>query len=115
MIDKINYAIEKIGQRTLFDIDYPLMDSLDLALQKRPAMTTGWINEFSNLGLQLIKENALIAHMKKKDRRLSETASDRVSMLSEAPSLNTIMQAIDTNVEMLNVVNELNFNTLNFC
>ena len=32
MIDKLNYAIEKIGQRTLYDIDYPLMDSLDLAL-----------------------------------------------------------------------------------
>ena len=32
MIDKINYAIEKIGKRTLFDIDYPLMDSLDLLI-----------------------------------------------------------------------------------
>lgn len=31
-IDRINYAIDKIGSRTIFDIDYPLLDSLDLAL-----------------------------------------------------------------------------------
>ena len=32
IVEKINYAIDKIGQRTIFDIDYPLLDSLDLAL-----------------------------------------------------------------------------------
>ena len=94
MIEKINYAIEKIGQRTLFDIDYPLMDSLDLALQRRPSMTTGWINEFSNLGLELLKENSLLASLANRERRNS-TASDRISMISEAPSLSTLLQVID--------------------
>lgn len=32
MVERISYAIDKIGQRTIFDIDYPLLDSLDLAL-----------------------------------------------------------------------------------
>lgn len=31
-VERINYAIDKIGSRTIFEIDYPLMDSLDLAL-----------------------------------------------------------------------------------
>ena len=64
-------------------------------------MTTGWINEFSNLGLQMLKENALLAHVANRDRRLSETQSDRVSLMSEAPSLNTLMHAIDSNHEIL--------------
>ena len=47
MIERINYAIDKIGQRTIFDVDYPLLDSLDLAMQRRPSVTKGWLNEFS--------------------------------------------------------------------
>ena len=114
MIEKINYAIEKIGQRTLFDIDYPLMDSLDLALQRRPSMTTGWINEFSNLGLELLKENSLLASLANRERRNSVT-SDRISMMSEAPSLSTLMQVIDQKSDILKDVDSIDFDTLKFC
>ena len=47
MIGRINYAIDKIGQRTIFDVDYPLLDSLDLAMQRRPSVTKGWLREYS--------------------------------------------------------------------
>ena len=47
MIERLNYAIDKIGKRTIFDVDYPLLDSLDLAMQRRPSVTKGWLNEFS--------------------------------------------------------------------
>ena len=115
MIDKINYAIEKIGQRTLFDIDYPLMDSLDLALQRRPSMTTGWINEFSNLGLELLKENSLLASLANRERKDSVQYSDKISTLSEAPSLSTLMQVIDSQQDNLQMINSIDFDTLKFC
>lgn len=115
MIDKINYAIEKIGQRTLFDIDYPLMDSLDLALQRRPSMTTGWINEFSNLGLELLKENSLLASLANRERRDSIKNSDNISMMSEAPSLSTLMMVIDSQKDSLKEINSIDFDTLKFC
>ena len=47
MIERINYAIDKISQRTIFDVDYPLLDSLDLAMQRRPSVTKGWLREYS--------------------------------------------------------------------
>lgn len=66
IVERISYAIDKIGQRTIFDIDYPLMDSLDLALQRRPSnsITKGWLNEFSQMGLEILRETSLNAHMK---------------------------------------------------
>lgn len=61
---RINYAVDKIGQRTIFDIDYPVLDSLDLALQRRPEMTKGWLGEFSNMGLEILRETSVNAHIK---------------------------------------------------
>ena len=55
------------------------MDSLDLALQRRPSMTTGWINEYSNLGLELLKENSLLASLANRERRDSEQNTDKIS------------------------------------
>ena len=69
LITRINYAIEKIGQRTIFDIDYPLLDSLDLALQRRPSLTKGWLNEFSQMGLEILRETSLNAHIKQLRKR----------------------------------------------
>ena len=59
MIDRINYAIDKIGQRTIFDIDYPLLDSLDLAMQRRPSVTKGWLSEYSQLGLECLAQSSI--------------------------------------------------------
>ena len=68
-MERINYAIDKIGQRTIFDIDYPLLDSLDLALQRRPSLTKGWLNEFSKMGLEELRETSLNAHIKQMKQR----------------------------------------------
>ena len=58
-------------------------------------MTTGWINEFSNLGLELLRENSLLASRANRERKDSINNSDKISMLSEAPSLSTLMMVID--------------------
>lgn len=115
MIDRINYAIDKIGQRTIFEIDYPLLDSLDLALQRRPSMTTGWLNEFSNLGLEMIKETYLKASAGNRERKQSVSYSDKKSQLSRAPSLNTVLDVIEANASMLEDTSNLDFNTLKVC
>ena len=114
MIEKINYAIEKIGQRTIFHIDFPLSNSLDLALTQKPSMTTGWINEFSNLGLDLLKENYLIASIANRERRNSTSTSD-FSKVSEAPSLSTLLQVIEQKTDFLKEVDSIDFDTIKFC
>ena len=89
-MERINYAIDKIGQRTIFDIDYPLLDSLDLALQRRPSLTKGWLNQFSKMGLEILRETSLNAHVKQMKQRKKNQSSDTISQRSRAPSLNTI-------------------------
>ena len=58
-------------------------------------MTTGWINEFSNLGLELLRENSLLASHANRERKDSINNSDKISMLSEVPSLSTLQRVID--------------------
>lgn len=95
IVEKINYAIDKIGQRTIFDIDYPLLDSLDLALQRRPSVTKGWLNEFSQMGLEILRETSLNAHIKSMKKRKNDHSNlDTQSLQSRAPSLNTIKDYI---------------------
>ena len=58
MLDKINYAIDKIGSRTIFDIDHPILDTLDLH-ERGKNVTKGWIHEHSRLGLDLLRDQYL--------------------------------------------------------
>ena len=115
MIERINYAIDKIGQRTIFEIDYPLLDSLDLALQRRPSMTTGWLNEFSNLGLEMLKDTYLKASAGNRERKQSISQTDKQSQISRAPSLNTVLDVIEANASMLEDTSNFDFNTLKVC
>ncbi len=116
LIERINYAIDKIGQRTIFDIDYPLLDSLDLALQRRPSLTKGWLNEYSNRGLEILRETSLNAHIKQQKQRRKQNA-DTVSQsqISRAPSLNTIQEYIDEHRQVLECADTIEFDTLDFC
>ena len=114
-MERINYAIDKIGQRTIFDIDYPLLDSLDLALQRRPSLTKGWLNEFSQMGLELLRETSLNAHTKQLKERRRGMATDTLSSVSRAPSLNTIVDYIEEHKEALSQAENIDFNTLAFC
>ena len=74
MIERINYAIDKIGQRTIFDVDYPLLDSLDLAMQRRPSVTKGWLNEFSALGMECLRESSIRKSLYSQKQRDSKSA-----------------------------------------
>ena len=114
LVERINYAIDKIGQRTIFDIDYPLLDSLDLALQRRPSLTKGWLNEFSKMGLELLRETSLNAHINQMKMR-KKNSTDTMSHKSHAPSLNTIHDYIDENRRHLADADQISFNTLKFC
>lgn len=64
-------------------------------------MTTGWLNEFSNLGLELLKESSLRASLANRERRQSHSVSDVQSKLSRAPSLNTVLNVIEQNASVL--------------
>ena len=101
MIERINYAIDKIGQRTIFDVDYPLLDSLDLAMQGRPSVTKGWLNEFSQLGLECLRESSIRKSLYHQKQRDSKTPSDQVSLRSHAPSISSVLEHIQSFEEHL--------------
>lgn len=116
MVERINYAIDKIGQRTIFDIDYPLIDSLDLAIQTRPSVTKGWLGEFSSMGLEILRETSLNAHNDQQKKRQSQQQSpDTFSAVSRAPSLTTINNFIDEHRSALEGTSQIDFDTLKFC
>lgn len=51
--DRIEFAIEKIGKRSLFHVDLPIEKTLDLATTKRLDM--GWLDEFSTINLDRLR------------------------------------------------------------
>ena len=78
-------------------------------------MTKGWLNEFSKMGLEELRETSLNAHMKQmKQRKQVAQSSDEVSQRSRAPSLNTIHDYIEEHKTHLADADEINFNTLKF-
>ena len=95
MIERINYAIDKIGQRTIFDVDYPLLDSLDLAMQRRPSVTKGWLNEFSQLGLECLRESSIRKSLYQQKQRDSQSPSQEISVRSHDPNFSTVVEKIN--------------------
>ena len=78
-------------------------------------MTKGWLNEFSQMGLELLRETSLNAHTKQlKERRRGQT-TDSISAISRAPSLNTIVDYIEEHKDALSQADHIDFNTLAFC
>jgi len=115
-LEKINYAIAKIGSRTIFDIDHPILDTLDLH-ERTKSVAKGWIHEHSRLGLDLLRDqylqNSQEQHKKRTPDSTSNTGSD-FEKVSRAPSINTVMNFIsDFDVELQNV-EEIDFNIHRF-
>ena len=109
MIERINYAIDKIGQRTIFDVDYPLLDSLDLAMQRRPSVTKGWLNEFSQLGMECLRESSIRKSLYRQKQRDSVPSSEVMSMRSQDPSFSSVMEKINNNKNALVNITEVEF------
>ena len=104
MIERINYAIDKIGQRTIFDVDYPLLDSLDLAMQRKPSITKGWLNEFSALGMECLRESSIrksLYSQKQRDSKSSEGTTIRTdpSFTSKIEKLESTTKVFDNILE----------------
>ena len=59
MIHSLNYAIEKIGHRIVYLPNTAAFDDFELALRRRPCMQKFWINEFSKLGFQKMRQRSL--------------------------------------------------------
>ena len=65
MRQKIDYAIEKIGQKNIYDVD--IIAQLDLATTKRQGEdTTGWLREFSSIHMEEVRNDYLENVMAKK-------------------------------------------------
>ena len=94
MIERINYAIDKISQRTIFDVDYPLLDSLDLAMQRRPSVTKGWLREYSQLGLECLAQSSIRRSLYQQRNRAQSNAPSE-SVRSHSASLQTVHDEID--------------------
>lgn len=111
MIERINYAIDKIGQRTIFDIDYPLLDSLDLAMQRRPSVTKGWLSEYSQLGLECLVQSSIRRSLYEQKNRSNQAPSERASGRSHGSSVREVQESMDDNYKVLEGCNRIDFNT----
>ena len=109
MIERLNYAIDKIGKRTIFDVDYPLLDSLDLTMQRRPSISKGWVNEFSKLGMECLRESSIRKRLAQQKKRESIPSSEVMSMRSQDPSFSSIMEKINIYKNALVNITEVDF------
>ena len=51
-----------------------MLDSLDLAMQRRPSVTKGWLNEFSALGMECLRESSIRKSLYSQKQRESKSA-----------------------------------------
>ena len=58
IIAQLNYSIDKISSRQIYEIDQPFLDSLDLH-ESRQSVTKGWIHEFSSMRLDILRDISL--------------------------------------------------------
>ena len=81
-------------------------------MQRRPSVTKGWLNEFSQLGLECLRESSIRKSLYHQKQRDSKTPSDGVSLRSaHAPSISTVIDYIQQFEEHLANCSELEFNT----
>jgi hypothetical protein len=57
MRKRIDYAIDKIDQRDLFNVD--LLETLDLASVQKRHPPSGWLREFSSVNMEAERSNFL--------------------------------------------------------
>ena len=59
-IAQLNYAIDKISSRSIYEIDMPFLDSLDLHESRTHAsVSKGWITQFSTVELDVLRDISL--------------------------------------------------------
>lgn len=112
-IAQLNYAIDKISTRTIYEIDMPFLDSLDLNESRTQAsVAKGWIHQFSTMGLDILREISL--RKSHQERRKSAPDTNIFGVISKPPSINTVQKfetAYDSHLQGLMSVD---FNIHNF-
>lgn len=88
-IAQLNYAIDKISSRSIYEIDMPFLDSLDLHESRTHAsVTKGWIHEFSTMGLDILRDISLKKSLEER-RKSAQIDSESLEFISKPPSINT--------------------------
>jgi hypothetical protein len=57
MRKRIDYAIDKIGQRDIFNVD--IVETLDLASAQKRQPHSGWLREYSSVNMEAERSNYL--------------------------------------------------------
>ena len=57
MRKRIDYAIDKIAQRDIFNVD--IVETLDLASPQKRHPPSGWLREFSSVNMEVERSNTL--------------------------------------------------------
>jgi len=55
MRKRIYYAIDKIGQRDIFNVD--IVETLDLASASKKQTHSGWLREYSSVNMEAQRSN----------------------------------------------------------
>ena len=55
MRKRIDYAIDKIGQRDIFNVD--IVETLDLASTQKQKQPSGWLREYSSVNMEAQRSN----------------------------------------------------------
>ena len=106
MQERIDYAIEKIGQRNIFDVD--IIDQLDLATTKKQGkVTSGWLREFSSIHMDEVRQSYLANVLAQKKQ---PSTPSEASAFSTTPSLATVIQNINQFAEELKDIDKVEFN-----
>ena len=85
---KIYYAIDKITQKNIYDVD--IIQQLDLATTKKQGeVTTGWLREFSSIHMDEVRNDYLqnVLNRKGSQEYLSQTSANL--------SLSTVIEKIN--------------------
>ena len=112
-IAQLNYAIEKIGSRSIYEIDKPFIDTLDLHESKaHVSVTRGWIHEFSTMGLEILRDISLQKSLEQRKKSMDDQIE--ADTRSRAPSLNTVQKYINKYDHLLQKVEMVDFNIHRF-
>ena len=112
-IAQLNYAIEKIGSRSIYEIDKPFIDTLDLHESKaHVSITRGWIHEFSTMGLEILRDISLQKSLEQRKKSMDDQIE--ADTRSRAPSLNTVQKYINKYDHLLQKVEMVDFNIHRF-
>ena len=103
MRKRVDYAIDKIGQRDIFNVD--IVETLDLASAQKRQPPSGWLREYSSVNMEAERSNFL----KQQTGHQPKGNSSSKSQISKCPSLETLIQQIDENSEELNKIGQVDF------